>query len=441
MSHAVVPEPRVRCSPLKYDTRGMKVLLGAPKDREADLYDFRRKKELSRAVARRAGDHPRGLALLTSPTPAESKDPQFEKYELGESDLVLPFIPANERPLDLLPKLVWALRSVHVAGFVHLDVSIGNVGRTVAPKDDDAASFADSDSDERASNGRHDGDERKEPANPPREWRDDLSEGGLPKAEGPVTFFDLGLMSAICRDPFCDGCERGRQGTIPFMSLVQHDDFFCPSPYNDLESAAYLAMYIHRSKQGRPWLKSEDLDMDSALRLKREWLRSEDGDEVERKIRRFARLVQRKAILWMSDRHTVTKEIVHELLETLGPPSVLQVKLRKAVEANDIERCNALLISGADPNAQDEEGRTALHYAAIGRFDRIYHFLRHRGADDTIKDKNGKTSEMIVRMKLSHHVNDLRKAVREMYEIRSPPTPGRKLELIQHIAALNRALR
>jgi ankyrin repeat protein len=64
---------------------------------------------------------------------------------------------------------------------------------------------------------------------------------------------------------------------------------------------------------------------------------------------------------------------------------------RQKTEADAIESIRLLLERGADVNAADGNGRTALHGAAQKGYDRIVAFLAERGASLDVKDRRGLT--------------------------------------------------
>ena len=57
----------------------------------------------------------------------------------------------------------------------------------------------------------------------------------------------------------------------------------------------------------------------------------------------------------------------------------------------DLDTVKHLLKCGADPNIQDDEGMTALHYTEENAADAIAEWLIKNGADPYIKNKEGKT--------------------------------------------------
>jgi len=64
---------------------------------------------------------------------------------------------------------------------------------------------------------------------------------------------------------------------------------------------------------------------------------------------------------------------------------------RKKTEAQAIEAVNLCLDAGADINAVDNQGDTALHGAAQKGYDQVVQFLADHGAKLDIKDKKGRT--------------------------------------------------
>ena len=63
-----------------------------------------------------------------------------------------------------------------------------------------------------------------------------------------------------------------------------------------------------------------------------------------------------------------------------------------AASLGDAETVNALLNAGANVNAQNKNGRTALMQAAIYRHIKVIKILLDRGANIGVKDINGMTA-------------------------------------------------
>lgn len=70
----------------------------------------------------------------------------------------------------------------------------------------------------------------------------------------------------------------------------------------------------------------------------------------------------------------------------------LQKTLKDAVIKRDYASVKRLLENGANPNEQDSEGLTALHFAAKDNRVVIANLLLHNGASIMIKDNEGHTS-------------------------------------------------
>ena len=62
-----------------------------------------------------------------------------------------------------------------------------------------------------------------------------------------------------------------------------------------------------------------------------------------------------------------------------------------------VEVAEEILNSGGDPNAQDSDGKTPLHYAAMRKNAEYFKFLLDNGATIGIHDKAGKTPMDYVR--------------------------------------------
>jgi ankyrin repeat protein len=78
------------------------------------------------------------------------------------------------------------------------------------------------------------------------------------------------------------------------------------------------------------------------------------------------------------------------LMEVLSPPDVIS-ELHIAAYEGDVERVKKLLEKGANPNIQDEVGRTPLRNAAFkGHVDVVKLLLEH-GADPNIQNEYGDT--------------------------------------------------
>jgi len=64
---------------------------------------------------------------------------------------------------------------------------------------------------------------------------------------------------------------------------------------------------------------------------------------------------------------------------------------RFKTEADAVEAIQLCLDAGVDINAANGQGQTALHAAALKGYDKVVQFLADRGANLTVKDKQGKT--------------------------------------------------
>jgi len=64
---------------------------------------------------------------------------------------------------------------------------------------------------------------------------------------------------------------------------------------------------------------------------------------------------------------------------------------RFKTEADAVEAIQLCLDAGVDVNAANGQGQTALHAAALKGYDKVVQFLADRGANLTVKDKQGKT--------------------------------------------------
>jgi hypothetical protein len=84
----------------------------------------------------------------------------------------------------------------------------------------------------------------------------------------------------------------------------------------------------------------------------------------------------------------------------LGAPRGGDEEVTDAGDRNDpVDVIKILLSQGADVNAVNEAGMTALHYAAQRGSDRIVEFLSSHGARLDIKNKQGRTPAELARGK------------------------------------------
>ncbi len=63
-------------------------------------------------------------------------------------------------------------------------------------------------------------------------------------------------------------------------------------------------------------------------------------------------------------------------------------ELLSAIKNGDIDRAKNLIEKGADVNAKDELGRTALVYAEVHGYTELVKLLREKGADVNAMDKH-----------------------------------------------------
>ena len=72
-------------------------------------------------------------------------------------------------------------------------------------------------------------------------------------------------------------------------------------------------------------------------------------------------------------------------------PPPAEYELREAVEAGDAALCRALVERGADREARDAYGKTALHDAVIHAHEDVLEVLCDAGCDIEARDVNGRT--------------------------------------------------
>jgi hypothetical protein len=74
--------------------------------------------------------------------------------------------------------------------------------------------------------------------------------------------------------------------------------------------------------------------------------------------------------------------------------------LLHAIQYSRLEAVKALLAAGADPDAKDAKGRTALHrMLAKGMDTRVFHLFARHGARGDVPDASGRTAAEIMRRK------------------------------------------
>jgi ankyrin repeat protein len=92
-----------------------------------------------------------------------------------------------------------------------------------------------------------------------------------------------------------------------------------------------------------------------------------------------------------------------------SPYASLDDGLHQAVKEGDLAKVRSLLAGGANANARNKDGRTALILAAMqGRAD-IVQALLNGGADPNAKDKNGNTAMSVVQESGQRHIGYLLK--------------------------------
>ena len=84
----------------------------------------------------------------------------------------------------------------------------------------------------------------------------------------------------------------------------------------------------------------------------------------------------------------------------LGAPRGGDEEVTEAGDRNDpVDVLKALIAKGADVNATNDAGMTALHYAAARGSDRIIEYLASQGARFDVKNKQGRTPSELARGK------------------------------------------
>ena len=81
-------------------------------------------------------------------------------------------------------------------------------------------------------------------------------------------------------------------------------------------------------------------------------------------------------------------------LDTSNPDNMLIV----SSQLGDINRVKLAIAKGANINAQDENGSTALHWAVFYEYGDIVKLLLMHGANPFVKDKNGITPIDVARI-------------------------------------------
>ncbi len=96
------------------------------------------------------------------------------------------------------------------------------------------------------------------------------------------------------------------------------------------------------------------------------------------------------------------QDIAQRTEQVTQPTSTGNVGLIPAVRDNDLAEIERLLAAGADINLQDEDGWTALHWAALNRYSNIVTHLLAAGADIDLRNSDGLTAAQRAR-KRGHH--------------------------------------
>ena len=86
---------------------------------------------------------------------------------------------------------------------------------------------------------------------------------------------------------------------------------------------------------------------------------------------------------------------VDKPLETISKPIKSEgadISLHKSIKEGDVQAAIEFLAAGADVNAKDERGETAIFSAVIGGYTELVKMLINKGADVNVKNKAGFTS-------------------------------------------------
>ena len=96
-----------------------------------------------------------------------------------------------------------------------------------------------------------------------------------------------------------------------------------------------------------------------------------------------------------------------------------ETELMRKVKANDINSCVKLLDEGADIDAIDDKGATALIYAVLNTDTNLVKLLVDRGADIDMSTKKGVTAESIAKsnnlVEISQILNTKKSAVKKSF--------------------------
>ena len=102
--------------------------------------------------------------------------------------------------------------------------------------------------------------------------------------------------------------------------------------------------------------------------------------------------IDRYLLAVLYDDNTATAQWLLNLGANVNAPSGEMTPLMETAEWGDEDFARKLLQRGAKVNARDEDGRTALHIAAVDNNAEMVELLLEWGAKVNIRDKNGHTA-------------------------------------------------